>query len=718
MVNLCESFRLTAAQSMLLNKGLTFIPSLHRSSHKCLKDQTKLDLQNYHRKLKLAVYYNNKPDSVHLPFIPKSTWVPSTAQLPPEITNLTQLDNEYFQKNYRIGWVKSNLSKVETEALHQLSAQDQIVIKPADKGSAVVLMDRQDYLWEGHRQLNDRNYYTKLDRPIYKDTIPLVNKILLSLYNKKFISHKQMTYLQGNKEPRMRRFYLLPKIHKKRESWSLPYCIPPGRPIVSDCESETYRTAEFLDYYLNPLSILHQSYIKDTFHFVEIIKNILVPPSAFLFSLDVTALYTNIQTSEGLLAVRNIFQKYPNSKRPEKELLQLLEINLTRNDFEFDDQFFLQTRGTAMGKRFAPAYANIFMAEWEEKALAACDKKPLYYFRFLDDIWGIWEYSMEDFEQFMLTLNGQRESIKLTSTINQDSIDFLDTTTFKGDDFSSTHRLDVKVFFKKTDTHALLFRSSHHPRHTFAGLVKSQLLRFKRICTRTSDFKAATKILFSALATRGYSRTMLRQALRTFTQPKPICLDPLLPIIVTYSAQNVKLVKKLKNNFISSGGNNIFLKDHRLIAAFRKNKNLRDILVKAKLRPLQVHRTRAQGDFYRRYKTVQNQSSKEVFLTQNNTTVHHKNIIYLIRCSQCSKQYVGESGNSLLTRFTQHRYNINKQKNLHIPLVQHFVDHGWTNLRATILESNPAWSVQQRRRTERSWIQKLGTHLPNGLNER
>uniref|UniRef100_A0A8C9ZUU2 Uncharacterized protein n=1 Tax=Sander lucioperca TaxID=283035 RepID=A0A8C9ZUU2_SANLU len=142
-------------------------------------------------------------------------------------------------------WTKSNLSKFENEALRQLSENNDIVIKPADKGSAVVLMDRKDYLWEGHRQLSDQNYYTKLDRPIYKDTIPLVNKILLSLYNKKFINHKQMSYLQGNNEPRM------PSLTVS----------PPGRPIVSDCESETYRTAEYIDYYLNPLSIFFPSFL-------------------------------------------------------------------------------------------------------------------------------------------------------------------------------------------------------------------------------------------------------------------------------------------------------------------------------------------------------------------------------------------------------------------------------------------------------------------------
>lgn len=91
-----------------------------------------------------------------------------------------------------------------------------------------------------------------------------------------------------------------------------------------------------------------------------------------------------------------------------------------------------------------------------------------------------------------------------------------------------------------------------------------------------------------------------------------------------------------------------------------------------------------------------------------------KNCVYLIRCVQCSIQFVGETGNTMLIRFTQHRYNINNQKNMHIPLVE----HGWAYLRATILESNPNWSVKQRRRVERTWITKLGTLLPRGLNER
>lgn len=53
----------------------------------------------------------------------------------------------------------------------------------------------------------------------------------------------------GSTQPRQRRFYFLVKIHKDPRTWTIPHKVPIGRPIVSDCSSETY-TAEFLDHFL------------------------------------------------------------------------------------------------------------------------------------------------------------------------------------------------------------------------------------------------------------------------------------------------------------------------------------------------------------------------------------------------------------------------------------------------------------------------------------
>lgn len=50
-----------------------------------------------------------------------------------------------------------------------------------------------------------------------------------------------------------------------------------------------------------------------------------------------------------------------------------------------------------MGKKFALVYVNIFMVNWEEGVLFKCLKKFFYFFRYLDDIWGIWIYLEGDF---------------------------------------------------------------------------------------------------------------------------------------------------------------------------------------------------------------------------------------------------------------------------------------------------------------------------------
>ncbi|XP_037101527.1 uncharacterized protein LOC119119330 [Syngnathus acus] len=287
--------------------------------------------------------------------------------------------------------------------------------------------------------------------------------------------------------------------------------MPPGRPIVSDCGSESYGSAELLDHYLNPLAVLHPSYIKDTNDFVQKVQALTLPPTCLLFSMDVENLYTNIDTSKGLEAVRNVLTRNPVVGRPDKHILALLELNLTKNDFQFNKEWFLQVKGTAMGKRFSPAYANIYMAEWEEGALAQSPKKPITYLRYLDDIWGIWGDSREEFDLFLKTLNDQHPSINLTAQVSEREINFLDTTTFKGSEFNMTGKLDTRVFFKPTDTHALLHKQSFHPKHTFKGLIYSQLLRFERICTRSEDREEATRVLFKALRQRGYSRSFLRR---------------------------------------------------------------------------------------------------------------------------------------------------------------------------------------------------------------
>jgi len=262
--------------------------------------------------------------------------------------------------------------------------------------------------------------------------------------------------------------------------------MPEGRPIVADCGSVTDRICEFIDYFLKPLSKGHPSYIKDTYHFVSKIRGQTIPDSAFLVTGDVTALYTNMNIDLTLRIIKEAFGLKPDPTRPDTEILRLLEITLKRNDFQFAGRIFLQLCGTTMGKDYAPSLANIFLQKFDRHAMQDFHRKPELYSRFLDDIFLIWCGTRDELMQYQDYLNSLMPGIKVTLCVKHTVTEFLDTLVYKKPTDIGQSELCTRVFFKPTDTHQLLFGSSCHPRHTTKGILKSQILRYKRISTRAS----------------------------------------------------------------------------------------------------------------------------------------------------------------------------------------------------------------------------------------
>lgn len=150
------------------------------------------------------------------------------------------------------------------------------------------------------------------------------------------------------------------------------------------------------------------------------------------------------------------------------------------------------------------------MSEWERVALTKCPLLPILYLRYLDDIFGIWTHTIPQFMEFINILNSHHSSIKLKHTIDKKERNFLDTTIFLNTTQATHNSLQTKVYFKPTDTHALLLKSSHHPKHTFKAIIKSQLIQFHGICSNVTDFHNATSTLFHSLRLRGYSKRLLR----------------------------------------------------------------------------------------------------------------------------------------------------------------------------------------------------------------
>lgn len=597
---------ISRSDSTLLDKGLTFIPTTRFLPIRSILDSR----DRLVRSLKLRSFFGSTPTSqrqVRL-FRHKSNWTPDDKDLNRstlETVALINYEADEFLSSFRlpgrddvIGFANNapNLSQDECGSLRRLKQNRDVIIKPADKGGATVIMDRDAYVEEAHRQLYDPKYYRKLDHPIYLDeTLPRLNVIIDRMYEEGFIDQHQHLYLRADEnECRQRRFYLLPKIHKDRATWPSPR-MPAGRPIVSDCRSESYNISEYIEHYITPLGKKHPSYLKDTYHFIEKVRGKIVPKDCLLVSGDVTSLYTNMDHGRTIAAVREAFRKYPQGGRPDRHLLDLLELTLRSNDFEFNDECFLQVFGCPMGKRFIPGLANLYLVDWDRQAMNGGSAKPELFGRFLDDVFFVWTATREELREFENFLNSLIPDIAIKFVVSCDSCDFLDTTVYKADDALGNTVLQTKVFFKETDTHQLLHRDSYHPRHTCEGVLTSQLLRFKRISSTRSDYDEACSVLFKALRSRGYSSSRLRKRKREMWQhdyiprARDVRDDDVIPIVIPYTRQTTQLAGSWKRIISDNFRPDEDFEDEeeepsfRMITAFQRGRNLRDQLIRSKV---------------------------------------------------------------------------------------------------------------------------------------
>jgi len=608
-------------------------------------------------------------------------------------------------------------------------------------------MDKEAYINEANRQLENIKYYQKINEPIFPANAVKINKILDELLHSRKINKKEFDYLRADPETaRPRLFYMLPKIHKKRESWPQLNRMPEGRPIVSDCSSESYHVSEYIDKFLAPISILHPAYLKDTYDFVDKITKIEIADNHLLVTGDITSLYTNMNLDRILKTVEEAFEKYPNNIRPSLEILKLLEITLKGNDFTFNEEFYLQNYGVAMGKKYAPALANLYLEYFDHMAMNGFKIKPTFYRRYLDDIILVWPGTVEELNEYNLFLNNLIPDITVTLKSNNNQIDFLDTTIFRSKD--NNNKLYTKVFFKETDSHQLLHASSFHPKHTCIGVLKSQLLRFKRLSSTYENYAESCFILFNALKERGYSRRKFRKMKReiwlgsdkktnnTNLETNTNNNDNMIALSLRYNQFGNKFTQMWKTIIQE----NALFENYRLVSAYSRNRNIASYLVSAKLNTQLKEIRQNETDIESktgftlcnsarcltcRYHATEKDSFKSnnygsSFKIKSQLNCGSKNIIYLVTCKKCNLQYVGETSRALRDRTTDHRSNISTHKKTPISLHFNSDHHSFMDLEIIAIEKIPEMDLNYittiRKQREEFWQIKLGTKFPAGLN--
>lgn len=708
---------------------------------------------NLIRNIKLKFAFLNKVDnfnSKNKTFTERSNWIPNNSILfkNNNLNNFLTLTNKINKSTYGVldkfktfekdgeKFIvlneKYNLSRLESEAIRRLKSNTDIIIKPADKGGALVVMDKSNYLIECYRQLDDKQYYSKLDKPIYPTNKIKIGKILNNLYNDGYINEKQLQYLSGPIEPKTRKFYILPKIHKDKNTWTIPGVMPQGRPIVCDVDSESYRVSEYVNSFLTPLSVKHKSYLKNSYDFIEKIRNLNIDENTYLVTGDITSLYTNMKHDLTINSIKKVFANNPDKNRPDSYIIDLLEIILSNNDFEFNDSTYLQICGCPMGKIIGPAAANIYLIEFDNNALNNFTYKPLILFRYLDDIFMLWNHGLDKLKLFEDYLNSLIPGITIKLEASLTSANFLDVTVYKAVDNnnSSTNnlKLETKVFFKPTDTHNLLHLDSFHPPHTSRGVLRSQLIRFKRISSNWSNYMEAGKILFHSLTMRGYSWSKLWHQLvdiwfnyteKTNTQTD----NKILPIILEYNSVSKKLTVEYKN-ILKSEPN---LKDYKLITAYKNHQNLQQLLIRNTLRSDRM----VENKVFNSKKCCNNKCKACNYIIQDskfrssntlkkfnlkfNFNCKSTSLIYLITCKKCTLQYVGQTTRRLADRITDHISSIKNNKNN--PIGIHFNSNNHKLDDFSIIPIDYTVNKNTLDNLEIKWQKILNTIYPAGLNE-
>ena len=404
----------------VLSRGLTFCPTPHKINW----SQINADIYDFQRRMRLAEYfYNDESTSNNSnqlsftntinPFRNKSSWTPPIGRDRSLDTFLNAVKLNIH--NSTLNRTRDNLTSDERDAITSLKSRQDIIIKPADKGSGTVVMDRDWYVNECNRQLNDAKFYRHLDADITNDIAKRVTVYKDKMNADGHIDDETKSYLKPH-QPTPGRFYILHKIHKTGN---------PGRPIVSSNSHPTEHISEFVDFHIKPLVIKLPSYVKDTNHFLNILLTLPdLPANSLLVTLDVSGLYTNIPHNEGIDACYHFLSTRNTPSIPACTICDLICMILTMNNFSFNDKHYLQIHGTAMGTRMAPSFANLFLGLFETNALQNAPFKPYIWLRYIDDVFVIWTEGIDNLETFINYLNNLHPTIKFTSSHSYDCVPF------------------------------------------------------------------------------------------------------------------------------------------------------------------------------------------------------------------------------------------------------------------------------------------------------
>ena len=381
-------------------------------------------------------------------------------------------------------------------------------------------MDKNQYIEKSMALLNDTKIYKPCKdttKKLHRDIQESLRKLNREHRSSRLYDWSKLHYNHllptGNSFPAPR-FYGLPKIHKAN-------C--PMRPIVSACGMATYQLAKFLTKILQRYTGITPSFVKDSKSFSDHLRTVKISGEEELVSFDVSALFTSIPVPTALDVINRLFTEHiedPETKNKygcsfrcntigleKDEVMKLLKLVLENCVFTFQDKFFKQLHGTAMGSPCSPVVANIYMEYFENMALGPELPVPVKdWKRYVDDVFSIIPKGNHD--NLLQYLNSIDPHIKFTieQPNTEGGIPFLDTFPRP-----QGENIVVAVYRKPTHTDRYLDFNSSHPVLAKRAVVRALMDRAENVCSDPEILAKEIDHLSKVLHYNNYPQWMINQ---------------------------------------------------------------------------------------------------------------------------------------------------------------------------------------------------------------
>ncbi|CAF3419973.1 unnamed protein product [Rotaria socialis] len=331
-----------------------------------------------------------------------------------------------------------NISDEEFQAIKTLRNNKQIIISRADKGNAIVVMDKKDCI-EKTNNILQLKQFQHTTRSLQKEKEEEMNKYLRELYKENTIT-KELFYSIRSTCSSIACMYGQPKIHKNGY---------PLRPIISSIGSYNYELSKYLAGLIKANRENKSfSYIKDSFDLVKQIREITNVQQQVMCSFDVDALYTNVPVKEAIDIVVESMGKSKTIKNTpfnKKQFKKLLELAVCNVPFRFMNEYYIQCDGVAMGSPLGPILADMFMSKLANKLNKFSKNKPQVWLRYVDDILCIFD-NKQSIDNVLESINKWHKNISFTiETEIDNTIHFLDVLIIRN---MNTNKYDTTIYTK------------------------------------------------------------------------------------------------------------------------------------------------------------------------------------------------------------------------------------------------------------------------------